>query len=508
MHAELVDKQAVSATVKVTVPASDVDAAFDKVLRSVARQVKIPGFRPGKAPKGVVVKKVGEMAYKQEVRDAIVDDAYPEAMRELELSPIHAHFHADPPEEGEDFEFEVHLDLYPDFELGDIDEIVIDSAPEALGETQIEETVERLRREHATMVPVDRASEPGDVLTVVTVDDADEDGDGEDGDGEDASEDDDADEADGDGMPEASTMPIDLESVEPHLAEQLLGVEIGDVVELELEDPNAPALDLDEEGDTDDEDGDEDEDDDDAPAGLRTLKVRITDVKAKDKPDADDAFAATLGFETWADVESEIRRSLEQQIDQRAFEEQRDEFVDKLLESTDVELPTSLVNRRKMHLLENLASDLEQRGTKLDDYLSSLDENGTRDEFDDELNDAARKGVKRDLVLERLLEERGTELDDDELQRSLTQLAARRGMDPVRFRREQGEEWLANYRFLLTRDKALREVVAAKTGRDLDDPAGGRPQASAGDTAQDGAEADDDDIVDAGSAPAPSDDRD
>ena len=97
-------------------------------------------------------------------------------------------------------------------------------------------------------------------------------------------------------------------------------------------------------------------------------------------------------------------------------------------------------------------------------YLKRLEERGSTEEFEAELDEAAQKGVRRDLVLERLMEERGTELTDAEFMAAAKHLAQQRGQDVGRMLAELGEEWENNYRFLLRRDKTVREMVAELTG--------------------------------------------
>ncbi len=437
MQTKLIDKQAVSAKFEVTVPAQEVDKTFGAVLNTVARQVKVPGFRPGKAPKAVLVQRVGQDALNQEVRDALVETNYPKAVRELDLSPVHAHFRAEEPSEGSDYTFAVEVDLYPEFTLPDLKEIIIDTAAPPLTDAQVEEAVKELQRENATLVPVDRAVEPGDYVLVETLRDGEESG---------------------------SVLPIDLERVDAAFARQLLGKTIGDTVELTL----ASGEDEDDEDAYDeDTDGTETEAAEKDPAAeLPKLTVVVKDVKEKEKPAADDELAKTLGFETWAEVEAKIRENLQQQLDGEAFQAQREEFIDKLVQETSLGLPKSLVNRRKATLLNNLAQELQQNGVGVDAYLTNLDTTGKREEFDAELQASAEAGVKRDMVLERLLDERGTTLGPKEFDDAVRFMAAREKQDVSRFRREVGDEWLENYRFMLTRDKAVRETVRELLGQD------------------------------------------
>lgn len=445
METVLKDKQPVKATLGVTIDASQVDATFDQVLDRYARQVKVPGFRPGKVPRGVLIRKIGEDALRQEVREALIDEVYPEAVREHDLAPVHAHVHGSDPTRGEAYSFDLHLDLYPEFSLPDLSEIVLDTEAEPVTDAQVDETVENLRREHATLVPVDRKAEPGDQVLITTLDEHDE------------------------PREEGNVMPLDLERVGDELAEQLVGHGIGDMLTLTLEDPSQQG----EEG----------------AAGTSTMRVRIEDVKEKEKPSADDAFAATLGLESWSEVLDAIRGSLEREAQERTDEQRREEFVDKLMAHADPPLPDHLVRRRQGQLLEELSDDLRQKGMELDAYLKRLEADEKREEFDAELKSSAETGVRRDLVLEKLLEERPAEVSDAEFDEAVRQMAARAGKDPETFRRERGDTWLRNYRFLLRRDKALRAAVAERVGEPspgASDDAGSTPGR---DTPSDDAEA-------------------
>ena len=410
--------------------------------------------------------RVGKDAIAQEVRDALVQTYFPQAVQELELTPVAQHLHAHEPEDGQDYSFEAELELYPDFELPDVSQIVLDTEAQALSEELFQENIAALRTQHATLIPVERAAEPGDYLLVETV--------GTEGE-------------------EGSSIPVDLENVSPELAEQFLGRAIGDEIELTLDDDTTEEMAdevvgeviqelveehgedavevlaeaLDEiEADEGEEGSSEAEVATDEPT---TLRVVLRDVKAKERPDADDDFAKTLGLETWAEVETQLRRNLELQLEQNALSEQQEEFTEKLVLGTDVSVPESLKTRRKSSMLQNLGRDLERQNLTLQGYLESLDaEEGKRAEFDRDLDEAAEEAVKRDLVLERLLEQRGTQLSNEEFDAALAYTAQRQNSTPQALRQEIGEDGLTNYRFLLARDKAVRESVrellAAQSG--------------------------------------------
>ncbi|CAA9577505.1 MAG: Cell division trigger factor [uncultured Truepera sp.] len=452
MQTHILEQDAGRAKIRIDVPASDVAKTYQQVLASIARQLRVPGFRPGKAPRGVIETRVGKDAIAQEVRDAIVQTYFPRAVQELDLTPVAQHLHAHEPEDGQDYSFEAELELYPDFELPDLTQIVLDTEQEPVTDEMVQENVDALRSQNATLIPVERPAEAGDYLMVETVG------------------------AEGE---EGSSIPVDLENVAPELAEQFLGHAIGDEIELTLSEDTEDVAqgdieasfdaeaDATEEGATEAGTGAETEPVvREAPEGAgeaaepTTLRVVVRDIKAKERPEPDDEFAKTLGMETWPEVEAQLRGNLEARLAQEALSAQGDEFTEKLMIETTVTVPASLKARRKENMLQNLARELEGRSATLQGYLDSLDaEEGKREAFDRELDEAAEGAVKRDLVLERLLEVLGTKLSNEEFDAALAYTAQRQNTTPQGLRQELGESGLTNYRFLLTRDKAVRETV-------------------------------------------------
>ncbi len=440
MQTQLIEREAVRAKFSVSIPATEVDKTYETITRKLAREVKVPGFRPGKAPIGVIKARIGKETLAQEVRDELLDIYYPQAVSELELTPIHVHFHAHEPVENQDYSFEVEVDLYPEFDLPKLEDIVIDTEKQAVSEEQINETVESLRRDYATLVPVERPVEPGDYLIIESL-----------------------------GETAGSTMPIDLEKVDESFAAQFLGKSSGDEIALTLDGPErkAEAQSETEAASENTEADNETENEANSPEDKGVvLNVVIRDIKEKDKLEVDDDFAKTLGFDSWEETTGQIRKSLQAQLDQETFEAQREEFIDKLTAESEFEVPKSLISHRKRHLLENLSQDLKKRGLTLKAYIEQLDENGERETFDSELDKTALTGAKRDLVLEKLLDQRGTIISNEEFNDALNHLAQHENKTVNRLRKDLGQDWLNNYRFMLTRDKAVRETLQELLGED------------------------------------------
>lgn len=429
MRTEIVSQGPVEVTLKVMLPAAEVDKAFEGVITSLARTARVPGFRPGRIPRGVLEKRLGEDALKEEAKEKLLDDNYAAAMSEHEFAPINAHFHAAPPERGQEYSFEIHAELYPTVELTDLSTIAIESQPKQLDDDMLADAVKQLQRENAVLVPVDRPVEAEDWLLIETVPEG--------ADGEAAS-------AAGENP---NTFPVDLETAGEELRSQLVGATIGQVVDVVLADEVVP-----------DEAGE---------PTKRTLHLKVHDVKAKERPEPGEEFAKQLGLESWHEVEEKVKESITADLARAGYQERRTELIDKLVAGSTLDLPPSLVRRRQQSLLEDLVSDLQRQGQTFESYLARLDARNEREQFEAELLESAERGVRRDLVLERLVEVRGTTVSEDELQDAVKLIASQRRQDVGRFLQDMGDRWLENYRFLLSRDKAVRELVAELTGETL-----------------------------------------
>ncbi len=467
MSAQLLEQEGVRAKFSVTIESKEVSRTFDQKMSQIIRQVNVPGFRPGKAPRGMVLKRIGgEEVLQQEVREALVDYYYPRALKELELNAIHiSNLDADNlPSSKEDYSFNLEVELYPETKLADSSEIVIDTEREMLTQEAYEEALLHLRNEHATQIPVDRASEENDVL-MVAFEDSDD-----------------------------NIFPMDLGQAGEKMQQQLVGKSIGDVVEIDFStafsedgtedevEEDATALEAAAEADamTVEETGEEDHaelqaaelqatelqttdattDEAEELDIPKAFKLVIKDVKEKELPEVNDEFAESLGVESWDEVEKNIRANLQTELDRKSFDAQLDEYIEKLVEGSEVELPDSFIVQQKQHLLSDLASNLKQQGSSLDSFMKNLADNEEdQKEFNDNLDKEAITNVKRDLVLGALLDKRGTTISDEEFESSINYLAYTEQISVKKLRKDRSPEWFSNYRYLLTRQRALRDEL-------------------------------------------------
>jgi trigger factor len=400
--AEILERSGYLVKVRVEVPADKVEASYQAMLKDLARRVRVPGFRPGKAPLKVVEARLGRKELLEDLKERLVEETYPEAVRELGLMPVAARVVEEELKEGEGFRYVAEVENYPEVRLPDWRSFSLEVPSPEVTEEMVEKALEELRHRYAELVPVDREAGEGDHVFVRTE--------------------------------EGAEFPIDLAKALPHVREALLGKRAGEVVMVPV---------LNEKGEK-----------------VREVRTEVLEVKTLELPELDEEFAKTLEAESLEDLRAKVRQSLEKQA-QRAYEEARERaFLEKLAEGLEAEIPPSMVEAEERHLLEHLAEDLYQQGVTLEAYLKALEEKGELEKFKEELRQEALKRVRRSLAKEKLAEELKPEVTEEEWQAYLQAVARSYGMSLPELRREFGERGLARLQAAYLQDKAVREALA------------------------------------------------
>ena len=404
--AQLLERTGNNVKFKVTVPSSDVSVAFTEVFTAVSRNVKIPGFRPGRAPKNVVEKRIGLEYIQTEVRDYLVNKTYQSAVKELELIPVTATITPGEVLEGNEFEYTVEAENYPEVTLPAWEGYKLETAKLEIGDQEVTDAMEDLRNRQASYEPVERAAEANDLLNVEILK------------GEDAGQ----------------TYPVYLERADEGIRTALLGQS----AEAEVAVPVTA--------------GGEDTE-------AQTLKIKILDIKAKNLPELDDDFAKSLELEDLAELHVKVREDLQNRAVAKFDSDRKDEFIGKLSEGMTVVIPEVLIARRREALETDLKNDLERQGIGLEAYREYLGTENKLEEFEADLVKSATERVRRDLALEKLAEGFKTELTADEWRNALENFARSNRVSVARLGEVIGNDGINNLRVLATRDKALTQAI-------------------------------------------------
>ncbi|MEX0705654.1 MAG: trigger factor, partial [Nitriliruptoraceae bacterium] len=295
----------VSVRLTVEVEPERVKRAFDHAARELAKQVNLPGFRPGKAPRRILEQRLGEGAIAQAAMENSISDYYVEALREQELNPVaQPELDVDHFDEADGCAFTATVEVRPEFEAPDHTGITVSFPDWEVAESAIDEHLESLRDRFAEVDEVDRAAESGDLVTVdLEV------------------------EVDGQVIEDArvsdALYEIGSGGVTPKLDDLLVGVVAGADVEFE----------------------------DTLPEGFpehggseATLRVHVTDVRAKTLPELDDDFATTASaFDTVDELRADVRRSMERRRVLEAQQHLRSQVLEAYLARAEVTLPPAMV---------------------------------------------------------------------------------------------------------------------------------------------------------------------
>ncbi len=363
--------------------AQELERAKRRVAREYARRIKIPGFRPGKAPYEVVVRKVGEATIQQEAIEALLDEYYPKALEEADIKPygpgsLEEIVSTDPPV------FKLLVPLAVDIDLGDYRSVRLPYEPPQVEDEEVDQVLDSYRQMFATLEPVDRPAEVGDVVYVNV----------------EAYE-----EGNEDGEPLFADMnhplliekePREGEWPYPGFPEAFEGAQVGDTKTLVYTYP-------------------EDADDEDLRGKTVVFKAEVTEIKARSVPELDDEFVKNLGDEIEsAEQLRELVRADLQQRKQAAYDnEYLEKMLDAIIEQATLKYPPQVVDDEVNARMDEYKQEAERRGQTWEEYLQArgVDEETLAAEVREEVEPY----VRRRLVLSAIAEEENLEIDEKEV---------------------------------------------------------------------------------------------
>ncbi|HSP37227.1 MAG TPA: trigger factor [Frankiaceae bacterium] len=384
-------KEALTPTrVKLTVevPFEELKPNLDAAYKSLAQQVRVPGFRPGRVPARVLDQRFGRAHVLDQALNEALPRLYQEAVQSEDLDVI-----AQPEvditsfNDGEPLVFTAEVDVRPEIELPEYEGLEVSVDDVALEEDDVTAQLDTLRDRFATLQPVERPVQDGDFLTI----DLSASVDGEPVPGADSS-----------GM----SYEVGKDSLIAGLDEAVRGASEGEdrtfTTDLVAGDFAGRTADV-------------------------TVKVRS--VKEKERPELDDDFATTASeFDTLAELESDVRERLGRVKKMEQGVQARDKVLETLLDAVDIPLPASVVEGEIEARNNSLVQQLAQIGVDQATYLES--EGKTAEEFEAEVRDSAEKAVKAQFVLDTLAEKLDLTVEQEELTEHLIRRAQQAQVSP------------------------------------------------------------------------------
>lgn len=430
---------------EIEVPPDEVAHAFATAYKHVAERTKVPGFRPGKAPRHVIDRFVGRGSVLAEALDHLVGDSYEAALRQTDVWPI------DQPEvdidpaamvEGQAVRYTATVPVRPDVTLGAYTDYPFSLESTEVTDDQVTGVIGELREQQATLRPIDgRPAARGDIASVKftgTID-------GEPFEG---------------GSADRLPLVIGDERMIPGWEDHLVGLAIGDATGFDITFPDDYRV-------------------EELRDRVAHFEVELLDLREKVLPELDDEFVSSV-----SDVEGldALRAEIRDAMERRAAAESRHMFGDRIIDfavaNASVELPEVMVANEVEIMRDELRSRLAQQRIGMEQYLALARQ--TPEELTAELREPATRRVKTLLVLSAIAEAEGIDATDEEIDAEIADQLSR--FDDPKLREYLGSRRGRSYLRMTIRNRTLVEsLVDRALGTDA---SAGEPPAEEPSTAQ------------------------
>ena len=388
---EKLDK--VKAELTITVPAEGFEEAMKKAYKDMASKIKVPGFRPGKVPMQVVEKMYGPEVFYEDAANNLIMPQYIDAVREaVEADPFfqpiaRPEFDIVQIEKGKEFIFKAVVDTKQQVELGEYKGLEIQEIDGEVSEKEIDQYIDTVRdkqEEVSDVTDADAQLQKGDTANIDFV--GKKDG-----------------EAFAGGSAQGYDLVIGSGSFIPGFEEQMEGMKLGEVRNVELSFPEDYYV-------------------TDLAGQPVVFEVTLNAIKRKTLPELNDEFVKDVSnFETVDAYKEDIKAMLTEEKAAEIKNRYKAEAAQKVTEQSDVVAPESQVKAEAENFMNDIKFQMSQQGISLEDYVKLT--NGNMEDIENECKTRAESFVKQNIVFEAIAEKEGFEISDEELDAEFNKMA-------------------------------------------------------------------------------------
>ncbi|HZU49668.1 MAG TPA: trigger factor [Mycobacterium sp.] len=413
--------------INVEVPFTELEPDFQRAYKELAKQVRLPGFRPGKAPAKLLEARIGREAMLDQVVNDVLPSRYGQAVTESDVRPLgQPEIEVTKKEYGKDLVFTAEVDVRPEITLPDLSSLKITVEPVEVSDEDVDSELQSLRARFGTLTPVDRPAADGDIVSIDLS----------------AS-------VDGEEVPEAATEGLTHEvgsgQLIDGLDEAIVGLSAGESRVFTTTLANGPH------------------------AGKEAqVTVTVGSVKERELPELDDEFAQLASeFDTIEELRANVVEQVRRVKQLQQAEKIRNATLDSLLEQVDMPLPEAIVQAHVDETLHNALHGLDHDEARFAEALAQ--QGSSREEFDADTRTTAEKTVKTQLLLDALADDLDIQVSQDDLTERLVLMSRQYGVEPQQLlaflqQNNQLPAMFADVRRGLT----LAAVVEAATVTDTD----------------------------------------
>ena len=407
---------------EIELPPERLDRAVGDAVRALARRTRVPGFRPGKAPRQVLERHLGPGVVLDEAVDHLMQDAYREALIQEEILPLtNADVEVVQAEEGKPLVFKATVPVRPDVALGDYANFPVAPEIDTIDDARVDQVVEELRDQNATLAAVeDRGAQEGDYAVISFVGTRD----GEPFEG---------------GTSERMPLILGQERLIPGFETNLVGLKVGESTEFDITFP-------------------EDYGESSLAGQVAHFAVELKELREKIQPELDDDFVASLGdFGSLDELRADIKRRLEANALDRARHGFADRIIDYAVANATVDLPDVLIDQEVEVMHDEFRASLARQGITEEAYLKATEKTG--DDLHADFRPNAEKRTRTLLVLSKVAEVEGVEAPEAEVEAEIERGRQRYAGDTKLLEYFDSERGRAFIRSTLRRSRVVEQII-------------------------------------------------
>ena len=374
--------------INVEVPFTELEPEIDKAFKQLAKQIRLPGFRPGKAPRKLLEARVGRGAVLEQVVNDALPGRYSEAITAESLQPLgQPEIEITKLEDNEELVFTAEVDIRPEIDLPDFSALTLTVDAIEINDDDVNAELESLQKRFGTLTGVERAAETGDFVSIdlsATVN--------------------------GEDVPEANTEGLSHEvgsgQLIDGLDEAIVGLKEG---ESRVFTTTLVAG---------------------GHAGQEAqVTVTVKSVKTRELPELDDDFAQLASeFDTIDELREDLREKVAQVKRVQQAEQIRDKAIEQLLEQVDVPLPEKVVQAQIDDTLHNAIHGVDHDEEKFAEQLA--EQGSSREEFDADNRSNAEKAIKTQLLMDAIADKLEIQVGQNDLTERLVLMSRQYGIEP------------------------------------------------------------------------------
>lgn len=408
----------------IEVPAEELVKAIEGAYEKNKKNIALPGFRKGKAPRKMIERMYGKGVFLEDAANDLIPDAYAKAAEESELEIVsYPAIDVEQIEEGKPFVFTAEVAVKPEIVLGEYKGIEVSKETIEVTDEEVDAELHKEQEKNSRLIPIeDRAAEKGDIVTL-----------------------------DYEGIIDGVSFPGGTEkdfplmlgsgAFIPGFEDQLVGVKLEEPTEVHVTFPEGYHS-------------------KDLIGKEATFKCLIHKIEKKETPELDDDFAMDVSeFDTLEEYKEDIRKNLTQQKEAAARRKKGDDVVRKIVENSQMDIPEPMVEAQQGQLKDDFAARIQAQGMSIEQYL--VFGKMTMEDLDGVMHDRALENIQSRLVLEKIVETENIQPSQEEIDEEIRKSAEMYKLEVDKLKEmidEQGMEQVVND---LAIQKAVEFVIEA-----------------------------------------------